>query len=75
MVDYVSIIEVFNLTELFTWVDASYTVKSNMRIHTGGVMSTGYEMLYCQPSKQNPNAKSLSEAKLIGTSAYLSFNV
>ena len=57
MSDDVRIIGGFNITDLFTWVDASYPVHTNMHIQTEEVMSMGYVMLHCQSSKQNLNAK------------------
>jgi hypothetical protein len=50
-----------NLRKLRTWVDASYAVHSDMRSHTGGIMSTKHKL----------NSKSSTEAELIGASDYL----
>ena len=69
------IIEVFNLTDLFKWVDVSYAVHSNIHSHTGGFISLGCGMLYCRSSKKKLNAKDSNEAVLIGTSEYVLFNV
>ena len=63
------------ITDLFTWVDSSYSVHPNMRFQTGRVTSMVYRMLHCQSSKKNLNAKSLIGAELIGTSEYVLFNV
>ena len=71
----VRIIWGYNLIDLFTWVDVSYAVHPNMLLQTGGVMSMGYGILHCRSSKQNLNAKSLTDAELIGTSEYVPFNV
>ena len=46
-----------------------------MRSQTGVVMSMGYGMLNFRSSKKNLNAKSLTEAKLIGNSEYVPNNV
>ena len=46
-----------------------------MRIHTGGVISMGYAMILCQSIEQNLNVKVLTEAELIGTSEYVTFNL
>ena len=54
----VKIIGVFNLTGLFIWVDASYSVHLNMCSQTIGVTSMGYEWLHYKSSKQNLNTKS-----------------
>ena len=75
MVDNVSIIGVFNLTDFITWVDTSYAVHPNLCIHKGGVMSMNYGILHCQFSKKNVNVKSLTEAELIVTTEYDPFNV
>ena len=63
------------LTYFLTWFDASHDVHPNMRSQTGGLMSMGYGMLNCLSSKKNMNAKSSTEAELIGTSYYVPFNV
>ena len=65
--DNVRIIAGFNLTDFFTQVDASYAVHPNMRIHTGEVMSMGYRIFNCKQ-------KISTEAELIGTVEYVSFN-
>jgi hypothetical protein len=65
----------FNLNELYTWVDAAFAVHPNMRSQTGGVMSMGFGMVHCRSSKQKLNAKSSTEAELIGTSEYIPFNI
>ena len=69
------IIEVFNLTDLFTWVDVSYAVHSKIHSYTGGFISLGCQMLYSRSSKKKLNAKDSNEAVLIGTSEYVLFNV
>ena len=74
-VDDVSIIGCFNLKYFLTWVDVSYAIHTNMHIQTGGVMSINYVMLCFLSSKQNLNANFLTEAELIGTSEYVTFNV
>ena len=74
-VDSVRILGGFNLTYLFTWDDTSYDLHPNMRIQTGVVMSMGYGIFHCQSSKKNNNEKSSTEAELIGTSEYVTFNI
>ena len=75
MVDDVRIIGVFNLADLFTWVDVSYAVHPNMLIQTGKVIPMGYGILHFQSSKKNLNAKISTEAELKGTSEYVIFNI
>ena len=51
------------------WVDASYAVHEYMRGHTGGTMSLGKDgrgLIIIISKKQNLNAKSSTEAELIG---------
>ena len=51
------------------WVDASYAVHEDMRGHTGGTMSLGKDgrgLIIIISKKQNLNAKSSTEAELIG---------
>ena len=63
------------MKELFTWVDASFAVHTNMQSHTGGAMYMGYEMIHCRSIKQKLNTKSTTESDLVGTSEYVSFNI
>ena len=42
---------------------------------TGGVISTGYGTLHFQSSKKKLNENFSTEAKLIGTSDYVPFNL
>ena len=56
---------------LRTWVDASYAVHTDMRSHTGGIMSFGLGGLVTKSTKNKPNSKSSTEAELIGASNYL----
>jgi hypothetical protein len=60
-----------SLNQFVTWVDASFAVHSDMRSHTGGVISFGRGGLICKSKKQNINTKSSTEAELIGASDYL----
>jgi hypothetical protein len=60
-----------NLNTLNTWVDASYTVHSDMKSHTGGVISMGLGAVLCKSTKQKLNTKSSTEAELVGATDYL----
>ena len=60
-----------SLDRFMTWVDASFAVHSDMRSHTGGVISFGRGGIICKSKKQNINTKSSTEAELIGASDYL----
>ena len=64
-----------NLSELFTWIDASYAVHPNMRGHTGGAMFFGQGVIHARAGKQKLNVKSSTEAELVGMSEYLSYNI
>ena len=44
-----------DLSEVFTWIDALYSVHDTTRIHTGGSISTGYGIIHEKPSKQRVN--------------------
>ena len=46
-VEDVKIIMVLSITDLLTWVDASYAVDANLHIHTRVLISTGYGMINC----------------------------
>ena len=65
----------FNIIELFTWVDASYSVHPKVLSQKGRVTPMSYGMIHCLSSKQNLNEKSLTEVELIGTSEYVPFNI
>ena len=60
-----------SLQRFTTWVDASFAIHTDMRSHTGGVISFGRGGLICKSKKQNINTKSSTEAELIGASDYL----
>ena len=45
------------LSDLYTWIDAVYDVHSNMRGHTWGAISMGYEIIYGKYLKQKINVK------------------
>ena len=46
---------------LQAWTNASYGTHSNMKEHTGGVISTGNGFIHHKLSKQKINMKSLTE--------------
>ena len=54
-----------------TWVDAAYAVHTDMRSHTGGMISFGRGGIACKSTKQKLNTKSSTEAKFVGASDYL----
>lgn len=64
-----------SLNKFMTWVDASFAIHSDMRSHTGGVISFGHGGIICKSKKQNINTKSSTEAELIGASDYLPHSV
>ena len=60
---------------LKTWVDAAYGVHSDMRGHTGGLMSVGTGIIHHKTSKQRINTKSSTETEVVGASDYLSYTI
>ena len=64
-----------NLTVMKTWVDAAYAVHHDMKSHTGGVVSFGTGVLYGKSAKQKLNAKSSTEAELVGASDYIPWTI
>jgi hypothetical protein len=60
-----------DIGKLRSWVDASYAVHSDMRSHTGGLISFGTGGLICKSSKQKLNTRSSTEAEVVGASDYL----
>ena len=63
------------LSEIFTWIDSSYAVHSNMRGHTGGAIYMGFGVIHCKAGKQKINVKSSTELELVGFSEYISYNI
>jgi hypothetical protein len=53
------------------WVDAAYAVHDDMKSHTGGATSLGRGAIMCKSTKQKLNAKSSTEAEVVGSSDYL----
>ena len=64
-----------NLSQLFSWVDSTYVVYPNPKIHTGGNMSFGYILVHCKYRKQKLNTKSSTEAELVDVRKYLPYNI
>ena len=64
-----------DLSTMLTWIDAAYAVYPNMRGQTGGAISFGTGIIHGKSSKQKMNAKSSTEAELIGMSEYIPFNI
>jgi len=56
-------------------VDASFAVHSDMRSHTGAVMSLGKGALIAMSTKQKLNTTSSTEAELVGVSDSMPFNM
>ena len=48
------------------YVDASFVVHKDIRIHTGGFMTMGKGGAYVKSSKQNLKTNSSTEAELVG---------
>ena len=57
----IRVIGATSLTDVFTWIDAAYAVHSDMRSHTGGIMSTGVGTLHARSGVQKLNAKISTE--------------
>ena len=60
---------------LHTYVDASYAIHSDMKGHTGGLLTMGLGIIQGKATKQKLNAKSSTEAELIGASDYIPWTV
>ena len=69
------IIGATSLTDIFTWVDASYAVHDNMRSHMGGIIAIGRGIIHGKSSMQKLNTKSTTEAELVAVSEYLPYNI
>ena len=55
-----------------SFIDASFTMHMDMKSHTGGGISWGIGVLLSMCQKQRLNAKSSTEAEVIGVSDFLS---
>ena len=64
-------LEADNLNVTKWWVDASYGVHPDLKSHTGGVMSMGKGAIYGTSTRQKLNAKSSTEAELVGVAEVL----
>jgi hypothetical protein len=60
-----------NLSNMNTWIDASYAVHADMKSHTGGAISLGRGAAMSKSSKQKLNVKSSTEAEVVGASDYV----
>ena len=74
-IDDKRIIGADSLEEMYVWVDAAHAVHSNMRGHTGGVISMGTGILHGKSSGQKLNTRSSTESELVGVSEYLPYNL
>ena len=63
------------LTELFTWVDASFALHVDMRSQTGGCMSFGWGDNHYPVSKQKLNTILSTTSNIIGPSEYYPWNM
>jgi len=67
------IIGASSLRRLYTWVDASYAVHSDMKGQTGSATSFGLGIIGSKSTKQKINTKSSTESELVGASEYLPY--
>ena len=50
------------------WVDAAYAVHSDMKSHSGAILTLGNGCVYSKSNKQKINTKSSTEAELVAAS-------
>lgn len=62
------VLEIDDPTQVYAYVDASYGVHSDMKSHTGSVISLGKGTIYGKSSTQKLNTKSSTESELVGLS-------
>ena len=60
---------------MYTWIDASCAVHSDMISHTGGSISIGHGVFHKTLSVQRLNTKISTESKLVGVSEYMPYNL
>ena len=74
-IDDIRVIGASSLEDLFLFIDASYAVHNDMKGQTGGCMSMGWGVIHGKSGKQKLNAKSSTEAEIIGVAEYLPYNI
>ena len=65
-INLVLTLSVDSFSNIKWWVDASYATHHNSRSHTGGTMTMGKGSIFSTSCKQKINARSSTEAELIG---------
>ena len=60
---------------MFILVDASYSVHNKIKSQTGCVVSMGLGVTHCRSGNKKLNTKSSMEAKLVGASDCLPYNI
>ena len=73
-IDDVRVIGATSLTQILTWIDASFAVHNDMKSHTRGCTSMGIGLVHQKSSTQKSNSKSSCESEIIGVSEYLPYN-
>ena len=63
------------LSRLGTWVNATYVLQTDLKIHTRNGITFGYGMIHCNSRNQKLNKKSSTEARSFGVSDYLPYNI
>lgn len=54
-----------------TWVDVSYGIHQDCKIHTGGVISWGWGFLLIKCQNKKLNTKSSTEGEIFGVSDFM----
>jgi histone deacetylase 1/2 len=67
------VIEASSTVQVLAYVDASFGIHSDLKSHTGTLISLGYGPVLVKSSKQKLVSKSSTEAELIGVSDALSY--
>ena len=70
-VDDKRVVKCNDITNMRVFVDASYTTHSDMKSHTGGLISFGTRATHTKSSKQRLNVKISAEAEIVGVSEYI----
>ena len=63
------------LSDLYTWIDAAYAVRTNMIGHAWVAISMKYVIIHRNLSKQKINVKSSTESELVRTGKYVPYNI
>ena len=64
-----------NLSTLSTFIEVSYAIQANKKIHTEGMITSGTFIVHVKSSEQLINIESSTKVKNVGVSSNLSYAI